>query len=407
MESVKDKFLRYVAVDTMSDPDSPTQPSTNKQFVLLELLKKELIEMGVKDVDVDKYGYLMATIPSNIEKDAPAIGFIAHVDSSPDAPGNNIRPNVVENYQGSDILINKEKDIWLKVSDFPEIKKYIGQTLITTDGTTLLGADDKAGIAEIMTAAQYIINHPEFKHPEIKIGFTPDEEIGRGVDYFDVKKFGATYAYTMDGGAIGELEYENFNAAAVKVHIQGRNIHPGYAKNKMLNAILIGSEFNDLLPVDQRPEYTAGYEGFFHIHKFVGTVEEADIQYIIRDHDFKLYQAKKQLIKECADFINRKYGEETVSIEIKDQYFNMKKEVEPHYHIIETAVRAMKEADVTPDIRPIRGGTDGARLSFMGLPCPNIFAGGHNFHGRFEYVPVNSMEKAVLVILNILKIYAE
>ena len=407
MESVKDKFLRYVAVDTMSDPDSPTQPSTNKQFVLLELLKKELIEMGVKDVDVDKYGYLMATIPSNIEKDAPAIGFIAHVDSSPDAPGNNIRPNVVENYQGSDILINKEKDIWLKVSDFPEIKKYIGQTLITTDGTTLLGADDKAGIAEIMTAAQYIINHPEFKHPEIKIGFTPDEEIGRGVDYFDVKKFGATYAYTMDGGAIGELEYENFNAAAVKVHIQGRNIHPGYAKNKMLNAILIGSEFNDLLPVDQRPEYTAGYEGFFHIHKFVGTVEEADIQYIIRDHDFELYKAKKQLIKECADFINRKYGEETVSIEIKDQYFNMKKEVEPHYHIIETAVRAMKEADVTPDIRPIRGGTDGARLSFMGLPCPNIFAGGHNFHGRFEYVPVNSMEKAVQVILNILKIYAE
>lgn len=407
MESVKDKFLRYVAVDTMSDPDSPTQPSTNKQFVLLELLKKELIEMGVKEVDVDKYGYLMATIPSNIEKDAPAIGFIAHVDSSPDAPGNNIKPNIFENYQGGDLLINKEKDIWLKVSDFPEIEKYIGQTLITTDGTTLLGADDKAGIAEIMTAAQYIISHPEFKHPEIKIGFTPDEEIGRGVDCFDVKKFGATYAYTMDGGAIGELEYENFNAASVKVHIQGRNIHPGYAKNKMLNAILIGAEFNDLLPVDQRPEYTAGYEGFFHIHKFSGTVEEADIQYIIRDHDFGLYEAKKQLIKECGDFINRKYGEGTVSIEIKDQYFNMKKEVEPHYHIIETAVKAMKEADVTPDIRPIRGGTDGARLSFMGLPCPNIFAGGHNFHGRFEYIPVESMEKAVKVILNILKIYAE
>jgi tripeptide aminopeptidase len=295
----------------------------------------------------------------------------------------------------------------LSPADFPELRSYIGQTIVTTDGTTLLGADDKAGVAEIMCAAEYIMTHPEFKHGEIKIGFTPDEEIGRGVDYFDVAKFGAKYAYTMDGGQIGELEYENFNAAGAKITVQGRNIHPGYAKDKMVNAIILASELNDMLPVWQRPEHTTGYEGFFHIVKFSGVVEEATIQYIIRDHDFELFEQKKKLLEECVAFMNAKYGEGTFTLEMKDQYYNMRKEVEPHYHIIETAVKAMEEAGIEVDIRPIRGGTDGARLSFMGLPCPNIFAGGHNFHGKFEYVPVESMEKATEVILNILKIYAQ
>ena len=407
MEKILDKFLRYVAVDTMSDPDSPSQPSTQKQFNLLNLLCEELKAMGVENVSVDQYGYLMATIPSNIEKDVPAIGFIAHVDSSPDASGADIKPQVFENYDGGDIVINPEKGMKLSPADFPELRRYIGQTIVTTDGTTLLGADDKAGVAEIMCAAEYIMTHPEFKHGEIKIGFTPDEEIGRGVDCFDVAKFGAKYAYTMDGGQIGELEYENFNAAGAKITVQGRNIHPGYAKDKMVNAIILASELNDMLPVWQRPEHTTGYEGFFHIVKFSGVVEEATIQYIIRDHDFELFEQKKKLLEECVAFMNAKYGEGTFTLEMKDQYYNMRKEVEPHYHIIETAVKAMEEAGIEVDIRPIRGGTDGARLSFMGLPCPNIFAGGHNFHGKFEYVPVESMEKATEVILNILKIYAQ
>ena len=403
MEKIIDRFLRYVAFDTSSNPDSQSQPSTNKQFALLEQLRKELQGMGVEQVEVDKNGYLMATIPSNIEEDVPAIGFISHVDTSPDAPGCGIRPQIIENYDGKTIVLNKEKGVVLDPVEFPELKDYVGQTLITTDGTTLLGADDKAGVAEIMSAAEYIMEHPEFRHGEIKIGFTPDEEIGRGVDRFDVARFGAKYAYTMDGGAIGELEYENFNAASAKVHIQGRNIHPGYAKDKMLNAILIGSEFNDMLPVWQRPEYTEGYDGFIHITKFTGVVEEADIQYIIRDHDFGLFERKKKMLQECADFINCKYGEGVITLEIKDQYYNMKKQVEPHYHIIEKAVKAMEEAGIKANIRPIRGGTDGARLSFMGLPCPNIFAGGLNFHGKYEYVPVQSMEKASEVILNIIK----
>ena len=403
MEKIIDRFLRYVAFDTSSNPDSQSQPSTNKQFALLEQLRKELQGMGVEQVEVDKNGYLMATIPSNIEEDVPAIGFISHVDTSPDAPGCSIRPQIIENYDGKTIVLNKEKGVVLDPVEFPELKDYVGQTLITTDGTTLLGADDKAGVAEIMSAAEYIMEHPEFRHGEIKIGFTPDEEIGRGVDRFDVKKFGAQYAYTMDGGAIGELEYENFNAASAKVHIQGRNIHPGYAKDKMLNAILLGSEFNDMLPVWQRPEYTEGYDGFIHITKFTGVVEEADIQYIIRDHDFGLFERKKKMLQECADFINCKYGEGVITLEIKDQYYNMKKQVEPHYHIIDKAVKAMEEAGIKANIRPIRGGTDGARLSFMGLPCPNIFAGGLNFHGKYEYVPVQSMEKASEVILNIIK----
>lgn len=407
MENTTDKFLRYVAFDTSSDPDSQSQPSTNKQFALLEQLRKELDAMGVKQVEVDRYGYLMATIPSNMEGDIPAIGFIAHVDTSPDAPGRGIKPRIIENYDGKSIVLNEEKGMELNPDEFPEIRDYIGQTIITTDGTTLLGADDKAGVAEIMSAAEYIMAHPEFKHGDIKIGFTPDEEIGRGVDRFDVARFGAKYAYTMDGGAIGELEYENFNAASAKLHIQGRNIHPGYAKNKMLNAILIASELNGMLPVEQRPEYTDGYEGFIHITRFTGVVEEAELQYIIRDHDFSLFERKKKMIQECADFINLKYGANVVKVDIKDQYYNMKKEVEPHYHIIEKAVEAMRAAGVKPNIRPIRGGTDGARLSFMGLPCPNIFAGGHNFHGKYEYVPVQSMEKATEVILNIIRNFAE
>lgn len=403
MEKIIDRFLRYVAFDTASNPDSQSQPSTNKQFALLEQLRKELQDMGVEQVEVDKNGYLMATIPSNIDKDIPAVGFISHVDTSPDAPGCGIRPRIVENYDGRTIILNEAKGIELNPEEFPELKDYIGQTIITTDGTTLLGADDKAGVAEIMSAAEYIMEHPDFRHGEIKIGFTPDEEIGRGVDRFDVARFGAQYAYTMDGGAIGELEYENFNAAGAKVHIQGRNIHPGYAKDKMLNAILIGTEFNDMLPAWQRPEYTDGYEGFIHITKFTGVVEEADIQYIIRDHDFELFERKKMMLRQCADFINAKYGDGVITLEIKDQYFNMKKQVEPHYHIIEKAVKAMEDAGVKPNIRPIRGGTDGARLSFMGLPCPNIFAGGLNFHGKYEYVPVQSMEKATEVILNIIR----
>ena len=407
MEKIIDRFLRYVAFDTASNPDSQSQPSTNKQFALLEQLRKELQDMGVEQVEVDKNGYLMATIPSNIDKDIPAVGFISHVDTSPDAPGCGIRPRIVENYDGRTIILNEAKGIELNPEEFPELKDYIGQTIITTDGTTLLGADDKAGVAEIMSAAEYIMEHPDFRHGEIKIGFTPDEEIGRGVDRFDVARFGAQYAYTMDGGAIGELEYENFNAAGAKVHIQGRNIHPGYAKDKMLNAILIGTEFNDMLPAWQRPEYTEGYEGFIHITKFTGVVEEADIQYIIRDHDFELFERKKMMLRQCADFINAKYGDGVITLEIKDQYYNMKKQVEPHYHIIEKAVKAMEDAGVKPNIRPIRGGTDGARLSFMGLPCPNIFAGGLNFHGKYEYVPVQSMEKATEVILNIIKNFTE
>ncbi len=405
MEKIIDKFLRYVSVDTESNPDSQSQPSTNKQFNLLQLLQKELKAMGIENAEVDKYGYLMATIPANTDKPIPAIGFIAHVDTSPDASGCNVKPQIWENYDGKTIVINKEKGLELNLEEFPELGQYKGQTIITTDGTTLLGADDKAGVAEIMCAAEYIINHPEFKHGEIKIGFTPDEEIGRGVDYFDVQKFGAKYAYTMDGGEIGELEYENFNAAGAKIHIQGRNIHPGVAKNKMLNAIIIAAELNDMLPIQQRPEFTEGYDGFFHIVKFNGVVEEADIQYIIRDHDMQLFEEKKRIMEEVVAFINKKYGEGTATLDMKDQYYNMRKEVEPHYHIIEKAIQAMRDAGLKPNIKPIRGGTDGARLSFMGLPCPNIFAGGHNFHGKYEFVPVESMEKATEVILNIIRLY--
>lgn len=406
MEQLIDRFLRYVSVDTQSNPESESQPSAAKELDLLKMLKDELEAMGV-EAKLDEYGYVMATIPSNCGKDVPAVGFIAHVDTAPDASGKDIKPQIIKDYDGGDIALKGVEGLYLKVEDFPEMKDYEGQTLITTDGTTLLGADDKAGVAEIMDAVQYIIEHPELKHGKICIGFTPDEEIGRGVVKFDVEKFGADYAYTMDGGAIGELEYENFNAASASVKIQGSNLHPGYAKGKMKNAILIGMELNSLLPVEQRPEYTCGYEGFFHIIGFNGSVEEATFSYIIRDHDMDLYEKRKQTMQECVDFINRKYGEGTASVEIKHQYYNMRKMVEPHYHIIEKAVKAMEMEGIKPRIQPIRGGTDGANLSFKGLPCPNIFAGGHNFHGKLEFVPLESMIKASKVILNIISLFAE
>ena len=406
MEKILDRFLRYVAVDTQSDPESDTQPSAAKELTLLKMLRDELAAMGV-ETTLDEYGYVMASIPSNCGKEVPAVGFIAHADTAPDAPGADVKPQIIENYDGSDIPLKGVPGLSLKPSEFPELELYKGQTLITTDGTTLLGADDKAGIAEIMTAVQYIVENPDFKHGDIKIGFTPDEEIGRGVVKFDVAKFGAKYAYTLDGGQVGELEYENFNAAGATIRIQGRNVHPGTAKGKMKNAILIGMELNALLPVEQRPEYTQGYEGFFHLISFKGEVETATFSYIIRDHDMGLYEQKKAYMEKCVDFINTKYGEGTATLDMKHQYCNMRKEVEPHYHIVEKAMKAMEMEGIVPKVQPIRGGTDGANLSFMGLPCPNIFAGGHNFHGKMEYVPLESMEKASKVILNIISLYAE
>ena len=406
MEKILDRFLRYVAVDTKADPESETQPSAARELDLLKMLRDELVAMGV-EATLDQWGYVMASIPSNCGKDVPAVGFIAHADTAPDAPGDNVKPQIIENYDGSEIPLKGVPGLSLKPSEFPELLNYKGQTIITTDGTTLLGADDKAGIAEIMNAVQYIVEHPEFKHGDIKIGFTPDEEIGRGVVKFDVEKFGAKYAYTMDGGQIGELEYENFNAAGATIRIQGCNVHPGTAKGKMKNAILIGMELNSLLPAEQKPEYTCGYEGFYHLISFSGEVESATFSYIIRDHDMDLYEKKKAYMQQCVDFINAKYGEGTATVEIKHQYYNMRKQVEPHYHIVEKAMKAIEMAGITPKVQPIRGGTDGANLSFMGLPCPNIFAGGHNFHGKMEYLPLQSMEKASEVILNIISLYAE
>lgn len=404
MEKIIDKFLRYVGVDTMSCDESESQPSSAKQLKLLEMLRDELRTMGI-EANLDEYGYVMAKIPANVEG-IPAVGFIAHVDTSPDASGADIKPQIIPDYDGSDILL-KGSGAYLKPSDFPEMLDYKGQTLITTDGTTLLGADDKAGVAEIMCAAEYIMEHPEFKHGDICIGFTPDEEIGRGVVKFNVKKFGAQYAYTMDGGAIGELEFENFNAAAAVIKIQGRNIHPGYAKGKMVNSMRIAMELNSLLPQEQKPEYTSGYEGFFHLIGIEGSVEQTTLSYIIREHDIEKHEAQKKLLADCCEFLNRKYGEGRVNLEIKHQYFNMRKEVEPHIHIVEIAKKAMEMEDISPKVQPIRGGTDGANLSYMGLPCPNIFAGGHNFHGKMEFVPVESMEKASKVILNIISLFSE
>lgn len=406
MEKIRDRFLRYVAVDTMSNEDSETQPSAEKELNLLRMLRDELVGLGV-EATLDEWGYVMASIPSNVEEAVPAIGFIAHVDTSPDASGAAIKPQIIPDYDGSDVPLKGVPGLVLAVGDFPELLAHKGETLITTDGTTLLGADDKAGVAEIMSAVQYIVEHSEFKHGKICIGFTPDEEIGRGVVKFDVERFGADYAYTMDGGEVGELEFENFNAASASLHVQGRNVHPGYAKGKMLNAIRIAEEFDALLPPSQKPEYTEGYEGFLHIIGFKGTVEESDVTYIIRDHDSVKFEALKKTMRDCEAFINARYGTGTAVLTIKDQYRNMREQVEPHYHIVEKAVKAMEMAGIKPHIQPIRGGTDGANLSFKGLPCPNIFAGGLNFHGKFEWVTVENMEKAEAVILNIIKLYAD
>ena len=406
MEKIRDRFLRYVAVDTMSNEDSETQPSAEKELNLLRMLRDELVGLGV-EATLDEWGYVMASIPSNVEEAVPAIGFIAHVDTSPDASGAAIKPQIIPDYDGSDVPLKGVPGLVLAVGDFPELLAHKGETLITTDGTTLLGADDKAGVAEIMSAVQYIVEHPEFKHGKICIGFTPDEEIGRGVVKFDVERFGADYAYTMDGGEVGELEFENFNAASASLHVQGRNVHPGYAKGKMLNAIRIAEEFDALLPPSQKPEYTEGYEGFLHIIGFKGTVEESDVTYIIRDHDSVKFEALKKTMRDCEAFINARYGTGTAVLTIKDQYRNMREQVEPHYHIVEKAVKAMEMAGIKPHIQPIRGGTDGANLSFKGLPCPNIFAGGLNFHGKFEWVTVENMEKAEAVILNIIKLFAD
>ena len=398
-----ERFLRYVQIDTQSDETSKTYPSTKKQFDFARLLENELNELGLKDVEVDKYAYVTATLPSNSDKDVPVIGFLAHMDTASDMSGGNVKSQIFENYNGEDIPINKDLNLCLSVKEFPELKNYIGQTIITASGKTLLGADDKAGIAEIITALEYLVKNPEIKHGTIKVAFTPDEEIGKGVDHFDVKKFNADYAYTVDGGPIGELEYENFNAAGIAIRIQGRNIHPGYAKGRMINAILVASELNDMLPIEQRPELTENYEGFFHIIKFMGTVETAEIHYLIRDHDIVKFEQKKALIKDVINLMNKKYNQEVVKFKLEDQYYNMREKVEPVFHIVEQAKQAMIEVGVTPNIKPIRGGTDGARLSYMGLPCPNIFTGGHNFHGKYEFIPAESMEKAVQVILKIIE----
>jgi tripeptide aminopeptidase len=403
---IKERFFRYIKIDTQSDENSETFPSTKKQYDLLNLLNKELKEFWLKS-EIDEHGYVMATLPSNIDKKIPVIGFVSHVDTSPDMSGENVNPLVWENYDGGDITINKDLKLVLTTELFPDLKEYIGDTIITTDGTTLLGADDKAGITEIMTAVKYLVEHPEVKHGEIKIGFTPDEEIGRGVDFFDVKKFGAQYAYTMDGSHVGELEFENFNAAKLTVSIQGRNVHPGYAKDKMLNSMLIAMEYNALLPANMRPEYTENYDGFYHLISMSGSVENTTITYIVRDHDRAKFESKKVFAAECADFLNKRYGKEVVKAELKDQYFNMREKVEEVFHIVDIAEQAMIEIGIEPKIMPIRGGTDGSRLSYMGLPCPNIFAGGINFHGKFEYVPLESMEKATNVLLKVIELYAK
>ena len=403
---LKERFLKYVAINTRSDENSETFPSTAVQWDLLNTLVEEMKLLGLEDVTIDKYGYAMGTIPATKGKEnAPVIGFLAHVDTAPDMSGENVRPRIIECYDGEDIVLNNA--LTMKVAEFPELKRFIGHTLIHTDGTTLLGADDKAGVAEIMTAAEYLMAHPEIEHGKIRIGFTPDEEIGRGVDFFDVKAFGADFAYTMDGGYEGELEYENFNAASAKIAIQGRNVHPGYAKNKMINAIEVACELNNMVPAIERPQYTEGYEGFYHCIGLNGTVENATISYIIRDHDAEKFEQKKVWMWDIVGMLNKKYGQGTLTLTLKDQYYNMRKMVEPHPQVINNALAAMRDAGVEPLVRPIRGGTDGARLSFMGLPCPNIFAGGMNFHGKFEYCSLNSMEKAVNVIINIAKRWAE
>mgnify|MGYP000851420494 FL=1 len=405
---VTERFLRYAAVDTQSADDMEQMPSTEKQRVLGHMLAEELKELGVSDVREDENGYVYGVIPSNLEEghQAPALGFISHMDTAPAFSGTNVKPQIIENYDGEDICLNKDASIWLSANDFPEMKNYKGKTLITTDGTTLLGADDKAGVAEIMTMAAWFLSHPEEKHGRICIAFTPDEEVGRGADFFDVEGFGAEAAYTVDGGALGELEYENFNAASGHVTIQGKGIHPGSAKGKMKNALLIAMEFQALLPAFENPMYTEGYEGFYHLDHMEGDVEGAQMAYIIRDHDREKFEQKKAFFEKAAEFLNAKYGAGTVTAVVKDSYYNMKEKIEPHMELIHIAENAMRKNGVTPVISPVRGGTDGARLSYMGLPCPNLCTGGHNYHGKYEYVCVESMEQTVNILTEIVKSFA-
>ncbi len=401
------RFISYVTVDTESDPESNTTPSTAKQWDLANALAEELKSIGLEDVSIDENAYIMATLPSNVDHDVPTIGFISHFDTSPDFTGAHVKPQIIENYNGKDIVLNEEQDIVLSPEYFDDLLLYKGKTLITTDGTTLLGADDKAGITEIVTAMEYLVKHPEIKHGNIRVGFTPDEEIGRGAHKFDVKKFGAEWAYTMDGSEIGELEYENFNAAGAVITVAGKIVHPGYAKGKMINSMYIATEFINSLPRLETPEHTEGYEGFFHLTDVNGEVDQTTLKYIIRDHDKGHFEARKEVMQKLANELNAQYGREVITLEIKDQYYNMKEKVVPVMHIVDIAEEAMKQIGITPKIKAIRGGTDGSQLSYMGLPCPNIFAGGHNFHGRYEYVPVESMIKATEVICKIAELTAK
>lgn len=406
-ERIINRFISYITIDTESDPNNPAFPSTEKQWNLARLLTDELTNIGMKDVDLDDNCYVMATLPSNLDYEVPTIGFVSHIDTSPDFTGANVKPQIHENYDGQDILLNEDENIILSPSYFEDLLQYKGQTIITTDGTTLLGADDKAGVTEIVSAMEYLIQHPEIKHGTIRICFTPDEEVGKGAHLFDVEKFGADWAYTMDGSQIGELEYENFNAAGAKVTITGKIVHPGYAKGKMINSMLIASEFINKLPSNETPERTEGYEGFFHLYQMDGKVEQTVLQYIIRDHDMELFLARKKQMETIVDDMNANLGADLIKLEIKDQYYNMKEKVVPVMHIVDIAEEVMYDLEITPLIKPIRGGTDGSQLSYKGLPCPNIFAGGHNFHGRYEYVPVESMIKATEVIVGIAQKVAE
>lgn len=401
-----ERFLKYVSIHTTSDENTGLVPSTPQQMEFAKILAEELKDMGMQDVSLDKKGYLMATLPSNIDKDVPTVGFISHLDTSPDMSGKNVKPRIVENYDGNDIILNEKENIVLSPKQFPELTMYRGQSLVVTNGLTLLGADDKAGIAEIMTAMDYFIKNPDVKHGKVRIAFNPDEEIGLGAHHFDVEKFGCQFAYTMDGGEIGELEYENFNAAGAKVTFYGTNVHPGYAKNKMVNSIKIATKFMATVPANESPEYTDGYEGFYHLTGIGGDVEKTTVSYIIRDHDRKKFEERKAHLQMLVDKINSEFGDNTATLEIKDQYYNMKEKVEPVKYIVDIASEAIRQAGVEPKVKPIRGGTDGAQLSFKGLPCPNIFAGGHNFHGKYEFVPIQSMEKATEVVKNIIKIVA-
>lgn len=407
MKKVHERFLEYVKVDTKSDEETRTTPSTKGQLELGKILAEELKSIGLQDVRIDEFGYVYGTVKGNIDKKVPTVGFISHMDTAPDMSGHNVKPQIVEKYDGGIVTLNKELNIKLDPKELPELKNYVGKTLITTDGTTLLGADDKAGVSEIITAMEYLINHPEIKHGDIKVGFTPDEEIGEGADHFNVKGFDADFAYTVDGGALGELEYENFNAAGAKVVIKGKNVHPGSAKNKMINSTLVAHEFLNMLPLDEVPEKTEGYEGFSHLMSINGTVENTEMSFIIRDFDSKEFDRRKEEFINAKEKLNSIYGKDTVNVEIKDQYRNMKEMIEPHMYIVDIAKKAMEMSDITPNIVPIRGGTDGARLSFMGLLTPNMFTGGENFHGRYEYIAIESMEKAVETIINIVKLCAE